>query len=184
MNIERPVKKERIPIADINSFEQIDPKKLSEYDVPDVAINHIRFFTEAKEHTRSIEVLRKVQEDGIVNYLVCNVSTTGLCSGEVLDVLGTEDVGETAFRGSNDRQGNSIIKVLTTYTDEGLRGVGLAERRLVTINDYCVKRFGTVLSASAAPSSAATRLWEGLRARGLVEFDTEGAVDRYRFKKV
>lgn len=133
---------------------------------------------------KSTEVLFAAQDDGMQNFLACTKNEkTSDCYGAMIDVLGPQRVGDTTFSGNFGEAGNRIIHVDATFTHEGLRGAGLAERRLLTINEYCKSRFGIPLSSSSSPGSSAERLWEGLRQRDLVDVqELEFGRKRYTFK--
>ena len=181
MSFERQKKSvERVPIAALESFEVIDSNNLSEENIPKKVLELIREQV-LNQPFEKVEVLRVSQEDGTDDYLVCAVDADESCNGIMLDTLGTDVIGETSFAGSTIRHAQNVIRVLGTITDEDMQGLGLGERRLVTINRYIAERFGRTLHSSSAPSSAAIRVWEGLKKKGLVEFAGEDLFQRYAF---
>ncbi len=158
-------KKERVEITSLDSYQAIADATAK--DIPATAQGIIKNL-EPSDENQSREAFRMQQPDGLDDYLVCNESrTANSCLGIMFDMDGEKLVGKTSFHRAGE---NDLIRVANTDTNESMQGMGLAERRLVTINAYCLKKFGKPLCSSASPSNDATRLWRKLVERGLAEF--------------
>jgi|GEM_PF-2677061 hypothetical protein len=158
----------KLEFASIDAYDTVSLADIKEGLIPPSAMKLLNaYLSDPKQ--RDIEVLSAVQKDGIQDFLLCeDIKTKQSCRGILLDTFGDSVLGETSFFGSYAEGSNVPVQVSTTMT-HGVEGVGLGTKRLLTINEYCKKRFGVGICSSSDPVSGAQRIWDDLVRNKLAE---------------
>lgn len=186
-------KNNSLPMLSVDKYNRLSKVEFAALQLPDEIQRRItRSMTGRSAYAdghpdTTIDIL-SANQDGIKSILSCiTYDQQPSCDGTMVDIQNNREIGWTSYMGYSGadygKDTYHVVCIAGTFTSEDSRGLGFAERRLRTINEYLSKRFGVPLCSSLEPSQSAERLWKGLADRGLVELRTfPGGKGRYCFK--